>query len=108
MYKLSLPELKAGEKISLVISTAYVDSLTPYPRIVSQDGKQYLLYQGEKYAPTLYTTLKQKTKIKYLPNNNTPNGLDDVDVDCAERLRLILMAKRIRMDKLILRNQAVC
>jgi oligosaccharyltransferase complex subunit alpha (ribophorin I) len=61
-----IPELKPEEKISLVISSAYVDSLTPYPAIVAQDGKQYLLYKGEKYAPTLYTTMKQKTKIKYL------------------------------------------
>ena len=67
VYKVQLPELKAGEKISLVISTAYVDCLTPYPAIVAQDGKQYLLYNGEKYAPTLYATLKQKTKIKYSP-----------------------------------------
>jgi len=59
-----IPELKAGEKISLVISAAYVDSLTPYPAIVPQEGNQYLLYKGEKYAPTLYPTLKQKTKIK--------------------------------------------
>jgi len=56
--------LKAGEKISLVISAAYVDSLTPYPAVVLQEGKQYLLYTGEKYTPTLYSTLKQKTKIK--------------------------------------------
>lgn len=68
VYKVQLPELKAGEKISLVISTAYVDCLTPYPAIVAQDAKQYILYKGEKYAPTLYTTLKQKTKIKYCPS----------------------------------------
>lgn len=66
MYKVELPELSPGEKISLVISTAYVDCLAPYPAIVDQDEKQFLVYTGEKYTPTLYTTMKQKTKIKYL------------------------------------------
>jgi hypothetical protein len=65
VYKIQLPELASGEKISLVISTAYIDSLSPYPTVVAQDASQYLLYTGEKYTPTFYTTLKQKTKIKY-------------------------------------------
>ena len=64
MYKVQIPSLAPGEKIPLVISTAYVDCLIPYPAIVAQDAKQYLLYSGEKYTPTLYPTLKQKTKIK--------------------------------------------
>ena len=64
MYKIEIPSLAPGEKIPLVISSAYVDSLTPYPSIVTQDAKQYLLYDGQKYTPALYTTLKQKTKIK--------------------------------------------
>ena len=54
-----------GEKIPLVVSSAYINCLKPYPGIVAQDAKQYLLYTGEKYVPTLYTTLKQKTNIKY-------------------------------------------
>jgi len=56
-----------AEKISLVISSAYVDSLLAYPEVVAQDAKQYLVYTGEKYATSLYNTLKQKTKIKFLP-----------------------------------------
>ena len=64
LYKIQIPELGPGEKISLMISSAYVDSLTPYPAVVKQDEMQYLLYSGEKYTPTLYTTLKQKTKLK--------------------------------------------
>lgn len=66
VYKIEIPSLAPGERIPLVISSAYVDCLTPYPTIVAQDAKQYLLYSGEKYTPTLYTTLKQKTKIKSL------------------------------------------
>jgi oligosaccharyltransferase complex subunit alpha (ribophorin I) len=65
VYKVQLPKLAAGDKISLVISSAFVDCLEPYPAIVSQDAKQYLLYKGFKHASTVYTTLKQKTKIKY-------------------------------------------
>jgi hypothetical protein len=64
VYKVQLPELGSGDKISLVISSAYVDSLTAYPAVVAQDDNQYLVYAGEKYTPSLYTTLKQKTKIK--------------------------------------------
>jgi len=54
-----------GEKIPLVVSSAYINCLKPYPSIVAQGAKQYLLYTGEKYVPTLYSTLKQKTNIKY-------------------------------------------
>jgi len=54
-----------GEKLPLVVSSAYINCLKPYPAIVAQDAKQYLLYTGEKYVPTLYSTLKQKTNIKY-------------------------------------------
>ena len=64
IYRVQIPELKPEEKISLVISSAYIDCLVPHPAIVEQDGKQYLVFTGEKYAPTLYTTMKQKTKIK--------------------------------------------
>ena len=65
VYKIEIPSLAPGEKIPLVISSAYVDCLIPHPAIVAQDAKQYLVYSGEKYTPTLYATLKQKTKIKY-------------------------------------------
>jgi Ribophorin I len=50
-----------------MISTAYVDSLIPYPAIVAQDAEQLVLYSTYKYVPAVYKTLKQKTKIKYLP-----------------------------------------
>jgi hypothetical protein len=102
VYKVQLPELTTGEKISLVISTAYVDCLTPYPAIVAQDGKQYLLYHGEKYTPSLYTTLKQKTKIKY-----STAVLDRADIDCAEKLSRIHMETQTSMVNLIPRNQAL-
>jgi len=65
IYKVDIPELGPGERIPLTISTAYIDSLTPYPAIVAQDAEQLLLYSTRKYVPTLYKTLKQKTKIKY-------------------------------------------
>jgi len=67
LYKVELPPMVPAEKISLVISSAYVDSLLAYPEVVAQDAKQYLVYTGEKYATSLYNTLKQKTKIKFLP-----------------------------------------
>ena len=84
-----------------MVSTAYVDSLTPYPAIVAQDASQYLLWTGEKYTPTFYTTLKQKTKIKYLCS-------DFIDVDCLGKSNRIPTARQTRKDKRILRNQALC
>jgi dolichyl-diphosphooligosaccharide---protein glycosyltransferase subunit 1 (ribophorin I) len=71
IYKVTLPQLANDQKISLVVSTAYVDVLTPYPGIVAQDARQSLVYTGEKYVPSLYTTLKQKTKIKSPPSTPT-------------------------------------
>jgi len=66
LFKIQLTGVSPGEKIPLVVSSAYINCLKPYPGIVAQDAKQYLLYTGEKYAPILYTTLKQKTNIKYV------------------------------------------
>ena len=65
IYKVDIPELGPGDRIPLTISTAYIDSLTPYPAVVAQGAEQLLLYSTHKYVPTLYKTLKQKTKIKY-------------------------------------------
>jgi Ribophorin I len=101
VYKVELPELGPGEKISLVISTAYVDCLTPYPAIVKQAEKQFLLYTGEKYTPTLYTTMKQKTKIKYLHTESF------VDVDYVGRLNRIRKGKQTLMENLIQQSQVV-
>jgi oligosaccharyltransferase complex subunit alpha (ribophorin I) len=64
LYKIGIPSLAPGEKIPLMIVSAYVDCLIPYPTIVDQDANQYLLYFGERCSPSLYTTLKQKTKLK--------------------------------------------
>jgi hypothetical protein len=100
VYKIQIPELNAGEKISLVISSAYVGCLTPYPAIVKQDEKQYLLYSGEKYTPTLYTTLKQKTKLKYSLKIFAAN------IDFVGKLNRIPKEKQMSMDNLILQSQA--
>jgi oligosaccharyltransferase complex subunit alpha (ribophorin I) len=101
VYKVTVPALDVGEKTSLMISSAYVDSLTPYPAVVSQDAKQYLLYHGEKYTPTLYTTLKQKTKVKYrIPR-------DVIDIDYTVQSNRIPKEKRIQTEKTILRSQAM-
>lgn len=65
IYKVDIPALGPGDRLAVTISTAYVDSLTPYPAVVGQADEQLLLYTTYKYVPTLYKTLKQKTKIKY-------------------------------------------
>ena len=101
MYKIQIPELSPGEKISLVISSAYVDCLTPHPSIVKQDEKQFLVYSGEKYVPTLYSTLKQKTKFKY---SSSKRGFV-LKVDFVGRLNRILKGDQILMDNLIQQSQ---
>ena len=65
LFRIQLPELAPRGKIPLVVSSAYINCLKPYPAAVAQDAKQYLWYTGEKYSSALYPTVKQKTNLKY-------------------------------------------
>ncbi|OLL22627.1 Dolichyl-diphosphooligosaccharide--protein glycosyltransferase subunit 1 [Neolecta irregularis DAH-3] len=78
-----LKPLGVGEKITLHISTVYIDALVPVPAQIPQTAKQYLRWTGSKYIPSAYSTEKQKTKFKYsnrgyiidisrLPSNDVP------------------------------------
>lgn len=64
-YRIRLPApLKAGGQQTLGISFYYLKAYRPLPAAVKQDEKQYLVYDFSVYAPSAYTTVKQKTEIK--------------------------------------------
>lgn len=46
--------------------------LQPLPAAINQADKQYLTYTFNAYLPTVYKTLKQKTKLKF-PNDDIPS-----------------------------------
>lgn len=74
-----LEPLAPKSQITLQISYSILSSLEPLPATIKQDGKQYLTYSFSAYVPSAYTTLKQKTKVKFpttdVPEYTTTNGL---------------------------------
>lgn len=56
--------LKAGGQQTLGISFYYLKAYYPLPASIKQDEQQFLAYDFSVYAPSAYTTLKQKTEIK--------------------------------------------
>ncbi|KAF2088651.1 oligosaccharyltransferase alpha subunit [Saccharata proteae CBS 121410] len=86
-YLIHLPEpLKPSEQQTLSISYAVLSALKPLPAEIEQKAKQYVQYTLSAYAPSAYTTLKQKTKLKFpnadvtdytvLPAPNSDNAED--------------------------------
>jgi oligosaccharyltransferase complex subunit alpha (ribophorin I) len=64
-YGIRLPTpLKAGGQQTLGISFYYLKAYRPLPATINQDEPQYLVYDFSVYAPSAYTTLKQKTEVK--------------------------------------------
>lgn len=49
-------------------------ALEPLPAQIQQNDKQYVFHKFSAYAPSAYTTLKQKTKLK-LPTTNVPDAV---------------------------------
>ncbi|KAI9720665.1 MAG: hypothetical protein M1812_002845 [Candelaria pacifica] len=71
-YRIRLPQpLKTSEQQTLSITYSVLSALTPLPAELQQMDKQYLLYTFSAYTPSAYTTLKQKTKLKF-PNTDIP------------------------------------
>jgi len=69
-YRVRLPKpLAPAEQQTLTISYALLSLLQPLPAAINQADKQYLTYTFNAYLPTVYTTLKQKTKLKF-PNDD--------------------------------------
>lgn len=71
-YVVRFPEpLPAKGKITLSISYNILGALTPLPASIKQDEKQYLTYDFSAYVPSVYKTIKQKTKVKF-PSSDVP------------------------------------
>lgn len=65
-FRVTLPEaLKPSEQFTLSISFSTLSQLIPLPAQITQMEKQYLQYTFNTYAPSAYTTSKQKTKVKF-------------------------------------------
>jgi oligosaccharyltransferase complex subunit alpha (ribophorin I) len=71
-YITRFPEpLQPKAQLTLAISYHFLSSLTPLPATIRQDETQYLTYTFSAYVPSVYPTLKQKTKLK-LPTTDVP------------------------------------
>ncbi|ERF73122.1 hypothetical protein EPUS_09196 [Endocarpon pusillum Z07020] len=71
-YIIRFPEpLPSKAQLTLAISYHFLSSLTPLPANIRQDETQYLTYSFSAYVLSVYTTLKQKTKLK-LPTTDVP------------------------------------
>ncbi|RMZ83144.1 hypothetical protein DV738_g1387, partial [Chaetothyriales sp. CBS 135597] len=64
--------VKPKDSLTLTISYHILGALSPLPAAIEQDEKQYLTYSFSAYAPSAYTTLKQKTKLR-LPSADVPD-----------------------------------
>ena len=63
--------IKPKDQVTLSISYNILGDLTPLPGSIKQDEKQYLSYSFSAYTPSAYTTLKQKTNLKF-PSADIP------------------------------------
>ncbi|KAI3128805.1 hypothetical protein DTO027I6_629 [Penicillium roqueforti] len=72
-FVVHLPEpLAPKSQITLGISYSVLSSLSPLPATIGQADKQFLTYSFSAYMPSAYTTVTQKTKLKF-PSNNVPD-----------------------------------
>ncbi|CAG8497077.1 11419_t:CDS:2 [Funneliformis caledonium] len=56
--------LDPQEQIKFTITTAFTHMLIPYPKEITQTGRQQLLFQGNQYGNSAYQTDQQKTNVK--------------------------------------------
>nr|POE93300.1 dolichyl-diphosphooligosaccharide--protein glycosyltransferase subunit 1 [Quercus suber] len=73
-HRISLPTpLPASEQLTISITYYVLSALSPVPKEIGQTDKQYVQHVFSAYAPSAYTTLKQKTKLK-LPTTDVPDA----------------------------------
>ncbi|RKU45242.1 dolichyl-diphosphooligosaccharide--protein glycosyltransferase subunit 1, variant 2 [Coniochaeta pulveracea] len=72
-YRIRLPTpLKPGAQQTLGISYYVLKAYKPLPASINQDEAQFLTYTFSAYVPSVYTTTKQKTEVKF-PSANIPD-----------------------------------
>lgn len=66
-YKVILPRpLAPNAQQTLTISYARLQSVRPLPAHITQTDAQFLVHEFSAYWPSSYTSLKQKTDVKFL------------------------------------------
>lgn len=72
-YRIKFPEpLKAGAEQTLSITYYVTKAFAPLPASIPQEETQFLQYSFNVYAPSAYTTSKQKTEVK-APSSTVPD-----------------------------------
>ncbi|KAL1894741.1 dolichyl-diphosphooligosaccharide--protein glycosyltransferase subunit 1 [Sporothrix stenoceras] len=72
-FRIRLPKaLDAGAQQTLGITYYVLSAYRPLPALISQDDKQYLVYDFSAYVPSAYETTKQKTEVKF-PTSDVPD-----------------------------------
>ncbi|KAB5580173.1 Ribophorin I [Coniochaeta sp. 2T2.1] len=72
-YRIRLPApLKPGAQQTLGITYYVLKAYSPLPASIAQDEQQYLTYSFSAYVPSVYTTSKQKTEVKF-PSSSIPD-----------------------------------
>ncbi|KAI9926660.1 hypothetical protein ASPWEDRAFT_55207 [Aspergillus wentii DTO 134E9] len=64
--------LEPSSQVTLGVSYSILSSLSPRPATIGQADKQFLEYSFSAYVPSAYTTVTQKTKLKF-PSTNVPD-----------------------------------
>ncbi|KAK0618043.1 Ribophorin I [Bombardia bombarda] len=71
--RIQLPTpLKSGAQQTLGINYYLLKAYKPLPAAIAQDEPQFLAYSFSAYAPSVYTTSKQKTEVKF-PSTSIPD-----------------------------------
>lgn len=70
LYEVTLREpLASGQSQNLKISLIFTHSLTPYPASIAQNEKQFVLYNGNAFFFSPYSTTTQTTSFKLGSSN---------------------------------------
>lgn len=78
-YKITFQKaLPPTSVITLAIKTAYLDLLEPVPKYIDQDENQFLVWEGSRYLPSAYRTVKQRTRVK-LPTSSVASYTKTTD-----------------------------
>ncbi|XP_003746026.1 dolichyl-diphosphooligosaccharide--protein glycosyltransferase subunit 1 [Galendromus occidentalis] len=101
LYKVTLPtSISPGKTIKLDFVYVLTHWLEPFPSEVQQDEKQLVIYRGNHYLFSPYTTAKQTTKVKLASNRvesytNTlkPNAQSDSSVTYGPYLKIAALTK---------------
>lgn len=65
LFKVELKsELAAGKSVSFEVEVVLFDELKPYPTEITQAEKQLVVFNGNHYYYSLYSTKTQKTTVK--------------------------------------------